>query len=67
MKSRFVAFNRCFGMPHARSKITTKKTTTATSYRTPPNNGANEQDKETARTKYYLVCLEPSEGQFTQY
>ena len=32
-----------------------KKTTTAKSCRTPPNNGVNEQNNETARAKYNLV------------
>ena len=34
-----------------------KKTTTATSCRTPPNNSVNEQNNKTARIKYNLVGL----------
>ena len=36
-----------------------KKTTTETSCRKPPNNSVNEQNNDTARTKYNLVGLSP--------
>ena len=46
-----------FARQVARNIWELKKTTKATSCRTPPNNGVNEQNNETACAKYNLVSV----------
>ena len=46
-----------FLVAYFRNRRAFKKTTTATSCRTSPNNTVNEQNNETAREKYNLVSF----------